>query len=707
MSYGKEVLLHSPNFSLAFQQMANFVAIAKTRNSAEVLDELIQQCFVVLPQEPFTSVADITEGIYVIFGIKLGEKNVSLSIKRLFEKQNLVALPGGQIGLSPTVRNNLEIRISEAKNLEEDVKKTWLSQVFSKDSTLDPEKLWATLKAYLSQAFRRHGIQVIALLDSTAEVAKDEVDSLSQTLEAVIKKKFDWKHYNSVHDAISSFFVKVREDRNRAEYISQLADGAFNYYSLTVSPEVCEKLRGKLNPLMLFLDTNFLFGILNLHFNPQLDVSTELIQVIKKFKLPFKLYYHDATSHETSSTISCIGEELSKKKWSTQISRAVVRSNVFSGIELRYHQKNAEQRIEVEDFMAPYLHWETFLKDQGIDIYRITSTEERLRRRANLEVDYKDFLKKTGREKPYDAIQHDMAVLETVRSLRLNIKNTLDAGAIFVTCDYQLCRFDWESSRKEGIPRSTVLPTHLWQILRPFVTESQEFDKAFAETFALPEFTLTRGGAMKAASRMLSILASYRDFPEETAVKMLANDLLLTDLQNKKTDEEFHKTVDSAFAKEIASLSEQTNVLKKQLVKETDDKEVLNKSVFAMQQQLQEMKKVLADSIEASKQKESQPITMAEEPIKQEPEKTHTKRDGCIIAFLITIVFELSIHSILRWSWFLEHTNSYGLQAGFSFMILFVTLGFMVPSWRKVCWIVGGFAMLAAIIQLLGGPTKT
>ena len=709
MNHSKEAPSRLPNFSLAFQQMANFVAIAKTQNSAEVLDELVQQCFVVLPREPFSSATDITEAIHAIFGIRLAEGDVSFSIRRLFDKKNLVPLPGEQIGLSPTIKSNLEIRISEAKRLEENVKINWLSQVSFVDSTLDPDKLWETLKVYLAQAFRLHGIQMIALLDPRAEIATEQVDSLSQILDSVIKQRFDQEHYNCAHKAISSFFTKVRQDRNRAEYISQLADGAFNYFSLTVSPEVCEKLREKLEPLSLFLDTNFLFGILKLQSSPQLDVSTELVQAIKKFTLPFKLYYHEATKHETSDTISSIQHDLSKNKWPQQISRAaMVRPEAFSSVYLRYHQKNAEQVIEVEDFFAPYRNWEILLKDQGISIYRVASSGDRLRRRADLEADYKDFLSRVGHEKKHDAIQHDMDVLETVRSLRSNTKNTLAAGAILVTCDYYLCRFDWENSYKEGKPRCAVLPSHLWQILRPFVTESQEFDQAFAETFALPEFTLTRGGAMKAASRMLSILASYGDFPEETAVKMLANDLLLTELQNKETDEEFHKTVDSAFAKEIASLSEQTDVLKKQLAKETDEKKVLSKSVFAMQQQLQEMKKGSADSIEASKQKESQPIAMVEKPIKQEPEKTHTKRDGCIIAFLVAIVFELSIHSsVLRWDWLLNHTNSYGLQVGFSFLILFGILGLMVPSWRKVCWIMGGIAILATIIQLLGGPTKT
>ncbi|MBL7132300.1 MAG: hypothetical protein ISS45_13035 [Candidatus Omnitrophica bacterium] len=707
MNHSKEIITRLPNFSIAFQQMASFVAIAKTRNSAEVLDEIVQQCFVILPQDPFSSARNILDAVNTLFGIMLAEKDVSLSIRRLLDKQSLIPLPGGQIGLSPAVKAQLETRISEAKSLEENVKKLWLSQVSVQSPALNSDKLWKSLRAYLTVAFRRHGIQMIILLDPTAEVAKEHVDSLSAALNSIIKQEFDSADFNDAHNAISSFFLEVRKDRNRAEYISQLADGAFSYFSLTVSPEICEKLRTKLSPLMLFLDTNFLFGILTLQSKSQFDVSTELVQSIKKFSLPFKLYYHDATQREATETISKIGRYLGRGKWPQRISRAAIsRPEAFSSVELRYHQKNAEQAIEVEDFISPYRHWEILIKEYDIAIYRAATSDGRLRRRADLEMEYKDFLSRLSHEKEHDAIQHDMAVLETVRSLRSNAKNTLDAGAIIVTCDSYLCRFDWEGSRKEGKPGCTVLPSHLWQILRPFVTESENFDQAFAETFALPEFTLMKGGAMRAASRMLSILASYKDFPEEVATKMIADDLLLDELQDKKTSEEFHRVVDSALAKRVASLSNEIGTIKKELAEKINKEDALNKDLLAMQQKLGKTEKPQEDNTGVSKQREDQPIAVCDGPIKPAPEKTHTKRDGCIISFLVVIIFELSIHSVFRWVWLLDHANSYALQAGFSSVILLFILGLMVSSWRKFCWSIGTVSMAVTVVSLLGGPIQ-
>lgn len=733
----------SPNFSLAFQQMASFAAIAKTRNTRETLDELIQQCFVILPNDPLSSPQEIASAIHTLFGHNLSIKEVTISVERLTNKKQLVQLPGGLLGLEPSTRQIREARIAEAKKLEEEVKSVWLMQVTTRYPYLKPEETWTVLKKYLGQAFRRHGIQTIALLDSTAIVNHEHNDSLSRTLNEIISQEFEKSVRDLARNAISSFISTVHSDRRRAEYIAQLADAAFNYFSLTVAPEVSENLRRRLNDLTLFLDTNFLFGILNLHVNPQVDVSDELLGAVQKFNLPFKLRYHETTSREMSNTLFHFGKELKKQKWPQQISRAAVESEALSGIEMRYHERNAEERIDVEDFLAPYNHWEILLKDRGINVYRVDSSEHRLKTRADLEADYKEFLLKLDREKPHEAIQHDMAVLETVRSLRSNAKSTLDAGAIFVTCDYYLCRFDWETNHINGQQRCTILPSFLWQILRPFISDSQQFDQAFAETFALPEFTLIRGGAQRAASKMLSILAGYRDIPEETAFKMLANDLLITELQSKKTEDEFILAIETALAKENAGLINEKATLTKQLIIERDEREARERELAAATLALQKKERVLAEqkkslgekelaikTFENKNQESNQRIKETiEQVLKEKREKEEaeahsqqleqkkkdaeqqilrtTKVASLAIATLVVLLLEVTVNYILPWSWLITHPNSYGLQGCISLMVFLGILGFGVKSWRKFSWFVGILSLLSVALEILGGPTKT
>jgi hypothetical protein len=441
-----------------------------------------------------------------------------------------------------------------------------------------------------------------------------------------------------------------------------------------------------------------------------------------------------------SNTLHYFGKELSRQKWPQKISRAIVSSGALSGVELRYHSKNSEQPLSVDDFLAPLQHWQILLKDKGIDIYNTDSSETRLLARANLEADYKDYLKKAHREKPPEAIQHDMAVLETVHSLRTNAKTTLDAGALLVTCDYHLFRFDFESSQGNGRHHSTVLPSLLWQILRPFVADNDAFDKAFAETFALPEFSLGRGGAQRAAARMASILAGYSDIPEETASKMLANDLLIAELQSKRTDAEFAATVESAIATENAQLVEERAALASQLEIAKTTREAKQHELDVAAEQLRAREKSIEEKEQELHRKEETiqhlqiektgQAQLAEEAalraLREHQEKEAAIRrateleqqvtasearatrvakiSSVLIALLAVGIFELIIRSLSPWAWLLNHPNGYGLEVCIGLMILFGIIGLGVKQWRSTLWVVGCFGILFVMLQILGGP---
>ncbi len=729
----------APNFSLAFKQIASFVAIAKTRATSQVLDELILQCFVVLPSDPLFSSDQVSEAILTLFGIQTNQKDISNALSRLTKLGSLIEVGNGHLALQPTVKEKLDSRIEAAKLLEKDVRETWLKQVHANDPTLDGETLWRTLLAYLQQAFRRHGIQAVELLNPDVELAGNSKIGLSAVLDVVISKNFADKQRGTARKAAASFFQTVSQDRKRAEYVASLADAAFNYFSLAVAPEVSEKLRGKLNNLTLFLDTNFLFGILNLHVNSQMDVSSELMDAIKRFKLPFRLRYHEATVREMSNTLHFFGKELGKQKWPQKISRAIATSGALSGIELRYHSKNAERPVSVEDFFAPLQHWQILLKDKGIDVYNTDSSQARLLARANLEAEYSDYLRNINREKPVDAIQHDMTVLDTVQCLRTNAKTTLDAGSLLVTCDYQLFRFDFEHSHIDGRHHTTVLPSLLWQILRPFVSDDAEFDKAFAETFALPEFSLGRGGAQRAAARMASILASYSDIPEETASKMLANDLLIAELQSKGTDAEFAATVESAVAAENTHLVEERAALATQLESEKVEREAKQRELDITEEKLRAREQSLEQKDQDLRAKEetiqnlhaekTSQMHLAEQAAKRMIEDHNakeaanhrateleqqvadatrnsirtTKIASIVIALLLVGVFELIIHSVKPWDWLLDHPSSYGLEGCFSVIIFCSVVAIGVKQWRNTLLITGVVGAALVALQIVGG----
>ena len=624
---------------------------------------------------------------------------------------------------------NFKRALTRAQALEDRVRQVWLEEILKDFPTLPLDQIWQALRGYLARAFRRHGIQTIALLDPSIEIAPEHSESLSLLLKDALQEASLEQHPNA-RTAISRFLTTAGRNPERARYITQLADGAFNYFSLTVAPDIAEQFRRELCPLTLFLDTNFLFGILDLHVNSQVAVSNDLLRAISIYKIPFKLRYHQATERELKSSIAVYGEVLRTRIWPQSISRAATTSRYLSGIELKYHQRHVESGIEVDPFLKPYEHVDILLKQKNIDVY--IPQADRLYERANLLHEYQEFLAFKGREKPYELIDHDITVLDMVRQLRSKAKSSLEAGALLITCDYLLYKFDWELSRQQGIYACTVLPNHFWQILRPFVPTDSDFDRSFAETFAIPEFRVIGSGATKACSKMMQILSGYKDFPEEIAARMLSNDLIIDRLRTTKTDDAFQEYVDAAIVSESNALLEERAIITKQLEQEKIEKAEKEKQLEQIRIiqsreriEAEQTKHILEQKnlVSEDRAKKSASEAEKEKIAKQDAEKRATEAEKVAITLktklelvtgvvkaivlnsIVIGIFELLIYKI-PWNWLINHQNSYGLQAAFDGAIIFIIFGVFNIKWRKWCWGVALLSFIALIPQLLGGPHK-
>ena len=75
-------LIKTHNFSLTFEQMCNFAAIAKTQDADETLRQLIQLCLVILPGEKFQNASQVMEAM-MLFGLQFPEYQVQAGLDRL------------------------------------------------------------------------------------------------------------------------------------------------------------------------------------------------------------------------------------------------------------------------------------------------------------------------------------------------------------------------------------------------------------------------------------------------------------------------------------------------------------------------------------------------------------------------------------------------------------------------------------------------
>lgn len=722
------------SFSRAFEQMCNFIAVAKAGDPRATVHGLVTLCLLKFPDKHFESGDHFRDTIETLFDLAIPNSQIEEALDTL-ERYEKVRRPAGtNYKLSQTTAKELRQRVQEAIDLEEKVKSTWFAHLKTAYPKLPPDDAWKALRSYLARTFRRHGIQAVALLDPTVRTSPEYEVSLSAILGDAIQENIPEGLHREAEQALSDFLALVGTDDDRSSYVAQLADGAFNFYTLEVPVELAEKLRSKLSELTLFLDTNFLFGIMDLSYNAQTEVSHDLLRAISAHNLPFKLRYHEVTEREMRNTINYYESVLQSRVWSQSLSKAASLSRNLSGIEQKFHEKNSIQSIDVDEFLRPYCHFDHLLSEKDIEVYKPLT--ERQQAQVDLYHEYKDFLDKNGRgDKAYNTVMHDVKLLEEARHLRSDAKSSLEAGALIISCDYYLYRFDWESARRNGHLACVLLPNIFWQILRPFIPSDRDFEKAFAVTFALPEFRTLSSGGNKACSKMLQILATYKDVPEETAFKLLSNDLLLDRLSAAQDDTQFAEQVEVAFVEENRNLLEEKAALERQLEEEKhrheaeasvrqeerqkfqEEEDKLNKMLVIVREELATTRRAIEEHRQApdsaalrskGADKSAHNTLSKVEERKQDTEDAERKAfrmsviAGIAFGALLVVGFELVAH-LIPWRWLLEHENTIPLQIGFSLILMCAIVGLMVKDWRKWCWGVGVASLFLTLLGLMGG----
>jgi hypothetical protein len=145
--------------------------------------------------------------------------------------------------------------------------------------------------------FRRHGIQAAGLLHPPlVQVPGQAENSLTADLGSILHTDVPAQHRAQMREALLAFLrPSLDQPTVLPQYISRLSNAAYNFYSLQAPPEVAMALRGHLEPLVVFLDTNFLMGILDLHVSSQVQLSKKLINASHGHNVPFRFRYLDVT----------------------------------------------------------------------------------------------------------------------------------------------------------------------------------------------------------------------------------------------------------------------------------------------------------------------------------------------------------------------------------------------------------------------------
>jgi hypothetical protein len=543
----------------AFTQMCHHLSLSRTGKVQGAVDSLVLTVLAIDPDVGGSDANEVAQALSTYFSVELPLGEVRQALETHLRAGRLLpARAGGRITLSASARAEVEGRIEDAGKLEETVRREWLLEVAAAYPGLDGEALWGSLKAYLAAVFRQNGALAVELVRPGSDKSSGTGHGLPKLL-ATALKGCGTSAVPEASGAVTIFFRSSTPARTR--YVSQLLDGTFTFFALSVSDATAEFLRGQLPSTRLFLDTNVILGILDLNENPMQEATFELLAFLKRHHLPYQLYCHERTLKELNELVEGASSKLLGARFSPALSRAVAqwsdRSTKLTGIERRYHALNALQPLDPKVFLSKFEHVMELLADKGVKLYRESPPELDVLVKGDYIAEFEHFLAQRHKERPYMARDHDIVVWMSLQRQRGRASNALKAGALLLTHDYALFDFDARFLRRKDTSHvaTAVLPQQLIQVLRPLVGTKSDFDTRFVEVFAAPEFRTAQSDYDETASLVVSYLATYEDVSTETAVRVLSDEVLLAQLRpDQQTDAQFRELIENAVFKDNRSL---------------------------------------------------------------------------------------------------------------------------------------------------------
>lgn len=703
----------------------------------------------IAPESRFERSSDFSEVLKNKFGIDLKAAQLQPAIDRLISKGLIIRSHARELSLSPASRSEQFERLQSAEALESSVRHSWFDGLRRHFPSVDPEIAWLVLRSVLRDLFRRHGLQTLALLDSTVLAAAPEERGLRQIVSKACHASSEVTDKNATELALLDFVGGSRTDPKRAAYLAALSDSTVSFLSLSIPPEIAARLRDNLRALDVFLDTNVLFGLLGLAEPELSEAATELVNLIVSNNLPLKLRFHEESELELRRAFDGLSSHLESRLWPPAVSAAAARSTNINTVTRLYHERNAASPISASSFLQPYKHVDVIIRDAGAIPFR--DDREYGQQLLDLQHDLVSFLKSRGRERPYETTSHDAKLLLSVLNLRSAARSSLDARAIIVTSDAMLYVFDAERAKGENRQPATLLVRQFLQLLRPFVSTTPDFDRSFAASFAASEFRAVSTSAGRATLRLLELLAMYTGISEETASSMLTNDMLLGGLQSATDRAVMEELVESAIAVENATLqaerdrlaahlehakTEQTAAIETAVADSRAKFEAELAIVSARAAELEREQQKAATDLESrakalshvssqalAAQQSQEAVEMHLKATQQELAETQaaliTKSEQqarskrtvlFVLALLVSIAFISASELFIRgghFYWLASHPQTYGLRAAVYSSATLALVGLFRRDLRQKVWLTGLLPVLLVMLQLLGGQTTS
>ena len=501
------------------------------------------------------------------FKLSIQSDRIAGCIEWLLGEGKLLVQGGDHVTLSSDIADQMQERLKAAKLNQEAVSATFVERVASHCAPHSPEHAWTLFnQRYLLPLINVLGARTLQFMGSNQGGAS-HVAALTDEFVGL----FEDSRRLELRAAIAAFLDP--DDENVRRYVTEHLDASFLVRASGLTKEAIAEISsfGSESPTFhLFLDTNFLFSLLDLHENPSNESAQMLGRTIQQVgkHLTIGMHVIQPTIEEIKRTLQASQADLKGIQMPHVLADAALEVG-FSGIAMRFFRVNSEakQSISPQDYFGPYLNNLTpILRSKGIEVNHEQTSD--YKERQDVIDDLHELRGVDGRtegrrQRRYNAALHDSILWHFANDRRPEaFESPLEAVFWVVTNDYRLINFDKRRRRYANSAADVCIhPAELVQILRLWEPRGTDMEQALLSGLRLPfMFYDFDPGQEDASMRILRALSRFEhigDLEPEAIRDIVLSDAVRSNTESASSEEEEIEVIRDALLAERSEIADQ------------------------------------------------------------------------------------------------------------------------------------------------------
>jgi hypothetical protein len=576
--------------------LVQYVELSKNGWWDLAVQELVLAALANAPSTPVPE-NDIANFISGKMGIEIRRPVIQSAIDRLLSQKKIFQVPREGLKIGEAQLGIFQQRVQESAQLQETVRSYFFALAAKFLPTSDPQSTWESF----------HDQCLIPLVKSLGAnthrlITGKGVDYKSAVFAGFLGPETA-SDFIARRNLISTFLLP--SDKNVREYVLRMMNASFFVEASSIDRDTLNALTAKGNQFSanIFVDTNFIFSLLNLHENPADEAVRDLFSLIGRLgdRFQIKLFVLPMTIDEATRVISYAQEQSIRIRLEPNLVDAAIKT-VGTGIVEKFLKavRSSDHKLDASEYYGPFAkNLLTILNDKGVELYN-----DNLSNFPQKQCVIDDILTLTERSekglarknKQYGAIEHDVVAWHFVSERRpARAESPLLAKYWIVTLDYQFLAFDRSKTRERanGIP-VCLHPASLAQMLQFWIPRSEEFDVALFGAMRLPLFFPKFDSEAEAVTlQILQALSRFDNLPTlstEAITKIILNDGLRQKISADASIESNIELVESELIREIEEISAANKKLQDDLLSETSRKHELSNIVKSREDEIRLIK---------------------------------------------------------------------------------------------------------------------